>query len=371
MKTIPPKSGKSHLVLVINPGSTSTRVALFRGRRCIEQETVRHSARAIATFKKIVDQAPMREDVVRKLLARRRVESATLDAISVRGGLLAPCPAGTYLVGPKMLRDLRAARYGSHASNLGAIIGAQIAGKAGPPVFVVDPVVVDELCDEARFSGIPEITRRALWHTLNQRAMARHVARKLGKTYETSNLIVAHLGGGTSVAAHCRGRAVDVNNAVDGDGPFAAERSGGLPARDVVELARAKPLAWTLKRISGRGGVVAYLGTNDMREVLRRAQAGDKACRDVIAAMAYQIAKEIGSAAAVLGGRVDAVVLTGGLAHARPLVDRIRRRVRFIAPVRVEPGERELPALVDGALRVLEGKGAPLRYPPPARPKRR
>ncbi|MFW6159236.1 MAG: butyrate kinase, partial [Planctomycetota bacterium] len=219
----------SPLILVINTGSTSTKVALFRGRRAVTEQTVRHPVEDLNAFRRLVDQVPMREAAVLDVLGRSGAAPAELDAVSCRGGLLAPLPSGAYRVGPKMLDALRAGRYGVHASNLSGIIGSRIAEEADAPAFIVDPVVVDEMCAEARYSGIPEIERRSIWHALNQKAVARRVAQKLGKRYEEANLIVVHLGGGTSVAAHRRGRAIDVNNALDGDGPFAVERSGGLP----------------------------------------------------------------------------------------------------------------------------------------------
>ena len=354
-------------MLVINPGSTSTKIALYRGRRRLAQETVRHSARSLGRFKRLCDQAPMRKSAVLEMLARCKVAPEMLDAVTARGGLLRPCPSGTYLVGPEMLRDLGSGRFGVHACNLGAVIAAEIAGLADVPAFIVDPVVVDELCPEARFSGVPEIERRSVWHALNQKAAARRVAAKLRRPYKDLNLIVVHLGGGCSVAAHRRGKAVDVNNALDGDGPFAVERSGGLPAGDLVRLARKLSAAALLRKITGAGGVVAYLGTNDMLEVERRAAAGDRAARAVINAMAYQVGKEIGACAAALGGGIDAIVLTGSVARCRPLVKKIRRRVRFLAPVRVVPGELEMEALAFGALRVLSGEERPRRYPPPGR----
>ncbi len=304
----------------------------------------------------------MREAAVLRVLRRCGIDVRALDAVAARGGLLEPCPSGTYQVNGPMLRDLESGRHGVHASNLGAIIGDRIARLASVPAFIVDPVIVDEMTPEARFSGIPEIERRSVWHALNQKAVARRAAAALGKPYEETNLIVAHLGGGISVAAHCRGRAVDVNNALDGDGPFAVERSGGLPAGDLVRLAHRMPKGELLRRITGEGGVVAYLGTNDMRQVERRAASGDRKVRAVIAAMAYQVAKEIGACAAVLRGKVDAVVLTGALARCRPLIMGIRRRVRFIAPVRVAPGEMEMEALAFGALRVLRGEARARRY---------
>lgn len=362
MAQIPPKNGRSYIVLVINPGSTSTKVALFRGTRRIAEQTMQHPVASLRRFRKLTEQVPMREAAVLRVLRSCGIDVVALDAIAARGGLLAPCPSGVYQVNEPMLRELEGGRYGVHASNLGAILGSRIAGLAGVPAFVVDPVIVDEMTPEARFSGIPEIERRSIWHALNQKAVARRVAAGLGKPYEKANLIVAHLGGGVSVAAHCRGRAVDVNNALDGDGPFAVERSGGLPVGDLLRLADRMPKTELLRRVTGHGGVVAYLGTNDMREVERRAVGGDQQARAVIAAMAYQVAKEIGACATVLRGEVDAVVLTGALARCRPLIARIRRRVRFIAPIRIVPGEMEMDALALGALRVLRGEARARRY---------
>lgn len=362
MRQRPPKDGRTHRVLVINPGSTSTKVALYRGTRCAAQETTRHSAKTLRSFHTLIDQVPMRQAAVLRTLRRDRIDPAQLDALAARGGLLAPCPAGTYRVGPAMLAELEHASHGAHASNLGAIIAARIADAAHAPAYIVDPVVVDELCPAARFSGIPEISRRSVWHALNQRAAARRVAKTLGRRYQDLNLVVAHLGGGTSVAAHRRGKAIDVNNALDGDGPFAVERSGGLPAGDLVRLAHNTPLPDMLRTITGRGGAVAYLGTNDMLKVERAARAGDARAAGVLAAMAYQIAKEIGSCAAALAGRVDAVVLTGALARCGPLVRRVRHHVAFIAPVRIVPGEMEMQALALGALRVLRGEERARRY---------
>ena len=353
------------LVAVINTGSTSTKVALFRGHDIVSDETVRHSVDELNAFRRLIDQVPMRESAVLDVLERCDVALTDLDAVSCRGGLLAPLPSGTYRVDDAMLDDLRSGRYGLHASNLSAVIGARIAEQAEVPAFIVDPVVVDELCPEARYSGIPEIERRSIWHALNQKAVARRIARKLGKRYEEADLIVAHLGGGTSIAAHRRGKVIDVNNALDGDGPFAVERSGGLPAADLVRLAREMPPDELLARITGRGGVVAYLGTNDLLDVENRAAAGDETAKDILAAMAYQVACEIGARAAALAGRVDAIALTGSVARCKPVVRGIKRRVQFIAPVHTIPGAIEMVALAEGALRVLAGEARAKRYRSP------
>jgi butyrate kinase len=308
----------------------------------------------------------MRKAAVLAVLREAGVAPAELDAVAARGGVLAGCPAGIYRIGARMARDARSNRYGAHATNLGVLLARDIARRAGIPAFTVNPPTVDEMRPEARYSGIPQIVRRAGWHALNQKAVAARVAARLKKPYRKTNMVIAHLGGGISVAAHRRGRAIDVNGALDGDGPFGIERSGGLPAGDLVRLARRLPLEKVLRLITGEGGVVAYLGTNDMREVERRVRAGDAAAREVIAAMAWQVAREIGACAAVLCGRVDAVVLTGSLARWKYLAGRIRRRVRFIAPVHVVPGEMELEALARGALQALTGRARARDYRPGA-----
>ena len=351
-------------VLVINPGSTSTKIALFNNEKCVAQEDVRHDADSFKQIATLAGQAPVREQAILKFIKKHRVKTEKLNAISARGGLLAPCQSGTYLVEKPMLEELASNKHGTHACNLGAALASRLAEKTNIPAFIVDPVVVDEFCDDARFSGLPEITRKSRWHALNQKSVARIVAKKLGKRYENLNLIVAHIGGGTTVAAHMRGRAIDANNGLNGDGPFSIERSGGLPTGDLVKLARTLPDAEIWRKLTGSGGMVAYLGTNDMREVHRRIKRGDKMAAAVLSAMAYQVAKEIGACAAVLSGKVDAIVLSGGAAHSKLLVSKIKRRVKFIAPVHVLPGESEMAALAQGALRVLRGETRPHHYVP-------
>jgi len=276
-----------------------------------------------------------------------------------RGGLLRPIPGGTYEVGDGMLEDLRSCRYGSHASNLGGPLAKRIADEAGGrPAFIVDPVVVDELIEEARLSGIPEIQRRSVFHALNQKAVARRASCELGKPYDEVNLIVAHMGGGISVGAHRGGRVIDVNNALDGEGPFAPERAGSLPAGELVRyvFSTGIKLEDLVKKMVGGGGLVAHLGTNDLREVEKRKAAGDEKAQLVFEAMAYQVAREICCRAAVLSGEVDAVVLTGGLAFSEAFVKAVSGRVSFIAPILLFPGEDEMRALAEGALRVMGGQ---------------
>ncbi len=351
-------------VLAINPGSTSTKVAVYDDETPVFDETLRHTTAELAPFPHIADQYEFRRDVVLDFLNQRGIGLETLDGVVGRGGLLRPIPSGTYRVNERMLDDLRQPGEREHASNLGALLAHEIAMMAGVPAFIVDPVCVDEFDDIARISGWPEIQRRSLSHALNLKATGRRAAKDLGKRYEDLNLVIAHLGGGISVTAHRRGRMVDVNQALDGTGPFSPERAGGLPVGDVVRIAYSGQytLREMLKKIAGQGGLVAHLGTNSAVEVERRIAEGDAHARLVYEAMAYQIAKEIGAMATVLKGDVDAVVITGGVARSEMLVGWITERVRFIAPVLVYPGEDEMLALVQGALRVLRGEEEAKEY---------
>ncbi|HLO03724.1 MAG TPA: butyrate kinase [Symbiobacteriaceae bacterium] len=349
-------------MLIINPGSTSTKIGLYRDDEPVQIETLRHSAAELAQFPRLLDQFPFRRDLILAWLSDQGVAVTDLDAVVGRGGLLRPIPGGTYQVDEAMLADLRVGVQGEHASNLGAPIAAEIAAAAGgcpsKPAFIVDPVVVDELEPVARITGRPEIERRSIFHALNQKAVARRAARDLGVPYERLNLVVVHLGGGISVGAHRQGRVIDVPNALDGEGPMSPERAGTVPSVGLVHLA----FSWryTLPELSrmivGRGGLVAHLGSNDAREVEGRIQAGDAEAERVYRAMAYQVAKEIGRAATALSGQVDAIVLTGGLAHSGMLTGWIQEQVEWIAPVKIYPGEDELQALAEGALRVLRGE---------------
>jgi butyrate kinase len=359
-----------HRILTINPGSTSTKVALFEDETPVFVETIRHSSQDIAAFERIADQYELRHGTIMDLLWAKGVDLARLDAVVGRGGVLQPIPSGTYLVNQKMLDELRTPKEREHASNLGAILAHEIGSAAGVPAFIVDPVCVDEFDPIARISGLPEIERRSLSHALNLKAAARRAAKEMGKKYSEVNLVVAHLGGGISVAAHCRGRQVDVNQALDGTGPFAPERSGGLPVGDVVRMCYSIPpyeciqLSYDemFKKLAGKGGLVAHLATNDAMEVERRISVGDEHARLIYEAMAYQIAKEIGLMATVLKGDVDAIVITGSLARSATLLDWIRERVAWIAPLRIYPGEDEVLSMAQGALRVLRGEEEPRVY---------
>ncbi len=344
-------------ILVINPGSTSTKIAVFAGECPLFEETIRHDDAELERFDRIMDQEDYRRDLILAALDRHGLQVADLTAIIGRGGLLRPIPGGVYAVNETMLTDLRSCHFGSHASNLGAILAHDLAQTAGLPSFVADPVVVDELCPLARYSGHPDIRRRSIFHALNHKAVARRAARDLGQACQDLRLVIAHLGGGISVGAHQGGRVIDVNNALDGDGPFSPERSGGLPAGQVVDWCFALGADETdiRRRITGQGGLRAYLGTASGPEIRNRIENGDGAAEEAMEAMAYQVAKDIGAMAAVLSGQVDAVILTGGLAHDQNLVHLIATRVRFVAQILTYPGENELEALALGALRCLQG----------------
>ncbi|GGK19160.1 putative butyrate kinase [Caldalkalibacillus thermarum] len=356
---------KVYRLLVINPGSTSTKIAIYDNERPIFEDTLRHDASELNKYRSVMDQYHFRKEIILETLNQEGINLQKLDAVVGRGGVLRPIPGGTYVVNEEMLKDLRSGRFGEHASNLGAIIANEIAQQLNIPAFIVDPVVVDELDPVARISGVPEIPRRSIFHALNQKAVARRYAKKQGKKYEEMRLIVSHMGGGITVGAHRYGRVVDVNNGLHGDGPFSPERAGTVPAGDLVGLSFSGQYfsGEILKKLVGRGGMVAYLGTNDARKVEEMIAAGDKKAKLVYEAMAYQVAKEIGSCAAVLEGDVDAIILTGGLAYGEQFVEMIKKRVEWIAPVEVMAGENELQALAEGGLRVLRGEEEAKTYP--------
>jgi butyrate kinase len=350
-------------ILAINPGSTSTKIAIFLGEEKILGQNISHTAEELAPFPKIIDQHHFRQKVILGFLKEHSFDVNLLAAVVGRGGLLGPMASGTYLVSDEMTEYLKKTKT-EHASNLGALLASDIAKPVGVDAFIVDPVTVDEMIDVARITGLPEIPRISIFHALNQKAAAREAAKKLGKPYDACRLIVAHLGGGISVGAHVNGKVVDVNNALNGDGPFAPERAGSLPAWSLVELATSgrHDLATLKKMITGKGGIVAHLGVNDMRTVEEMVKAGDRGAILVFEAMAYNVAKEIGSLAAVLEGRIDAIVLTGGIAFDQYFVELIRRRVEFLAPLIILPGEDEMTALAQGALRVLSGEEKPKHW---------
>jgi butyrate kinase len=351
-------------VLAINPGNMTTKIAVYEGDDRVLDAGVEHTREELARFESIPAQLDYRRAAVEKALADKGQRAQPFDAVVGRGGLFRAIPSGTYLVNDAMLEDARTGYSGQHASNLGALLADAIAKDLGGRAFVVDPVCVDEFEPLARYSGHADIARKSLVHALNIRATAKKAARKLGKPFDGLNLIVAHLGSGISIAPLRRGRMVDVNNALSG-GPFSPERTGGLPLIEMLDFMASKGLdtKGMKKIISKEGGLLSHLGTNDFKEVTKRIESGDAKAREVVEAMAYQIAKEIGAMATVLSGGVDAIVLTGALANSSLLVGLVRDRVSFIADVVVLPGENELESLASGALEVLRGEEKPRTYP--------
>lgn len=349
----------SRLILAINPGSTSTKFGLFSENTLIFEKTLRHTPAELSKFDFITDQFHFRKDMIMKELVARKINLTGISAVVGRGGLVKPIQSGVYRVNTKMVSDLRKGILGQHASNLGGLIANDIASSLpGAEAYIVDPVVVDELQPLARISGHPEIVRISIFHALNQKAVARHYAGSVNRKYEDLNLIVAHMGGGISIGVHRKGKVVDVNNALDGDGPFSPERSGGLPSGQLVDLCFSGKYSYAeiKSMITGKGGMTAYLGTNNFVEVCMKAEGGDKDAILIRDALAYQIGKEIGAAAAVLKGKVDAIILTGGLANEDSHVERVRSMVKFIANVIVYHGEDEIKALAFNALMALDGK---------------
>ncbi|MCH6267991.1 MULTISPECIES: butyrate kinase [Neobacillus] len=356
---------KEYRILVINPGSTSTKIGVFDNEISIFEKNLRHDMEILNTFANIIDQYEFRKNVILETLDHEGINLSKLNAVCGRGGLLRPIEGGTYAVNSQMLEDLKKGYSGQHASNLGGIIAFEIASGLNIPSYIVDPVVVDELDPIARISGFSLIERKSIFHALNQKAVARRAAKELGKKYNELNLIVTHMGGGITVGVHKQGRVVDVNNGLHGDGPFSPERAGTVPAGDLVALCYSGEYfrEEMMKKLVGQGGLVGYLGTNDALQVEQRIAVGDQEAKLIYEAMAYQVAKEIGSASAVLSGKVDAICLSGGLAYGKEFVKSIIDRIKWIADVIVHPGENELQALAEGALRVLLGEEEVKDYP--------
>ncbi len=350
-------------LLIINPGSTSTKVGLYENNQALWVRSVAHGEE-IQQYPDLQSQLPFREQIVRTIINEENIDLESLDAIVGRGGLLHPLESGVYEVNEDMINDLESCRYGWHSSNLGGILAFQIASPLGLKAYISDPIISDEMHPLARVSGWPEIERKSIFHALNQKAVARRYAHETGIPYQEMNLIVAHLGGGISVGVHRKGRVIDVNNALNGDGPFSVERTGGLPLFSVIDLCFSGQYSRDqLKQMFvGKGGSFAYLGTSDGREIERRIEAGDEKAKHILEAMAYQVAKEIGAAAAVLNGEVDAILLTGGLAHNPRIVKWILDRVSFIAAIKVFPGEDEFEALSVAVNRTMNSSNALLKY---------
>ncbi len=353
------------VILTLNPGSTSTKIAIFHSNDLVFLKNIKHTSEDIDKFEKISDQFQYRKDIILQELSEAHICISAIEAIVGRGGLIRPIPSGVYEVNEKMKEDLREGIMGQHASNLGGLIADDLAKSIpGAKAYIADPVVVDELEDVARITGHPEFKRVSVFHALNQKAIGRMHAQATGKKYEDMNLIVVHLGGGISVGAHKKGRVIDVNQALDGEGPFSPERSGTLPAGDLVRLCFSGKYtkAEILKMITGKGGFVAYLGTNNAYDVEQRATAGDQEAVRIEEAMAYQVAKEIGSMAVVLDCDVDAILITGGIAYNKGFVEYVKKKISHIAPVGVYPGEDEMRALALNGLMVLEGEIEPKIY---------
>lgn len=352
------------VILVINPGSTSTKVALFKEQTLLVDETIRHTAVELGQFDKIVDQIEFRRQLIMHVLEDNNYSVEDLKAVVGRGGLLKPIPGGTYLVDEAMLDDLIQERYNTHASNLGAVLAHDIAQLAGIKAYIVDPVVVEEMTPIAKLSGLKGMNRRSVSHALNQKAVARMCLEKENKQYEESKVIVAHLGGGISIGAHSYGRMIDVINGLDGEGPYSPERTGALPLYDFAKkiIEEKLTLEEVKKILAGKGGIFSYLKENDLRNVLARVDKGDLDAKLYLDGMCYQIGKAVGEMATVLKGQIDLIILTGGGTYSEYIVTEIKKAVDWIAPVETVPGEMEMEALNAGVLRVLSGKEEAKNY---------
>ncbi len=350
---------KRDKVLIINPGSTSTKIAVYNidNDEKIVETNISHSVEDLAVFDRVSDQANYRLEAILGILAQANIETKELVCVSARGGLVRPIPGGTYGINDAMCEELRAVK-NEHASNLGALIGMEIMNMEDIPGYITDPVVVDEMMDIARVTGVKGINRIAVGHPLNRKAIARKTAEKIGKKYEDCNFVVAHMGGGVTVGMHAKGVVIDTNNGLNGDGPMSPERAGGLPNSVVMDLVYNSGMSESeiFKFLIGNGGFVSHLATNDAREVEKMIEEGDEYAKLVYEAMAYQVAKEIAALSVGVNGQVDAIALTGGVAYSEMITNWIKERVGFIAPVYVFPGEGEIEALYEGAKRVTTGE---------------
>lgn len=350
--------------LIINPGSTSTKIGVFEDETLLFEETLRHSTEEIARYASIVEQKDFRKQIILDLLEKKNFDIKSLQVIVGRGGMLKPIPGGTYAVSDALLEDLKIGKQGQHASNLGGILAREIGDSIDVPSYIVDPVVVDELMPIARYSGVPELPRTSVFHALNQKAVAKRYAKEQGASYDSLRLIVVHMGGGVSVGAHENGKVIDVFNALDGDGAFSPERAGAVPSGALIKMCFSGNYTEkeVYKKIVGNGGFNAYVGTNDMRDVEKMVLDGDKKTEEIREAFILQVAKDIGSMACVLKGKVDQIVITGGIAYDKAVVAGLKERVGFLAPITVYPGEDELLALAQGGLRILKGEEKAMEY---------
>ncbi len=345
-------------LLVINPGSTSTKISVFEDDQQVLDTTLRHTAEELSPYTSTVSQKDFRKSLIIEKLNDKKFDIKSFNAIVGRGGMVRPVESGTYKVNDALLTDLSNATYGEHASNLGAILADELSKEAGCDAFISDPVVVDELQDLARISGLPQLPRKSAFHALNQKATARIYCKEEGKKYEDVNIIICHMGGGISVGVHQNGKVIDVNNCVNGTGSFSPERAGTLPAGDLVKMCFSGNYTEyeIQKLINGKGGLMGHLGENQAHHIEAKAEAGDKKAELILTAMAYNIAKEIGAAATVLSGKVDVICLTGGIAYNDYVCSRVIERIEFIAPIKRYPGEDEMGALAANVLRVLNGE---------------
>ncbi len=351
-------------ILVINPGSTSTKVALYEDEKEIWKESISYSGNELSQFDTIIDQFDLRKRDIHQLIKKKQVRISVLDAVVGRGGPFKPLKSGTYRISEKVLQDVEQGKVQTeHISNIGVLLAHNLAKEEHIPSFFVDPVSVDEFEPVARISGIPELERKSLLHALNIKATAYIATKEMNKSLDSLNLIVAHLGGGISICPMKKGKIIDVNNANE-EGPFSPERAGTLPSSSLVKLCFSEKYTYDelKKKVVGQGGLTAYLGTSDLKEIDKKIKQGDKKAALIRAAMIYQISKEIGAMATVLKGKVDVILLTGGLAYDKQVVKGITERVSFIAPVYLYPGENEMKSLAQGALRVLKGEEEALKY---------
>ena len=350
--------------LIINPGSTSTKIGVFEDETLLFEETLRHSTEEIAQYASIVDQKDFRKKIITDLLKEKDFDIKSLGMVVGRGGMLKPIPGGTYAVTDDLLEDLKIGKQGQHASNLGGILAREIADEIGVPSYIVDPVVVDELAPVARYSGVKELPRTSVFHALNQKAVAKRYSKESGKAYDSMNLIVVHMGGGVSVGAHEKGKVIDVFNALDGDGAFSPERAGAVPSGALIKMCFSGEYTEkeVYSKIVGKGGFNSYLGTNDMRNVIKMIEEGNEEAKAMFDAFIFQVTKDIGSMACVLNGKVDQIIVTGGIAYNAKVIENLKEKAGWIAPFTVYPGEDELLALVQGGLRVLNGEEKAMEY---------
>jgi len=352
-------------ILAINPGSTSTKIAVFSSSKIIFYKNIKHASDDLAGFKSISEQYDYRKNIIHEELQKAKIDFNSIVVVVGRGGLLKPIPSGIYLVNERMKEDLRKGIQGEHASNLGGLIADSIAAELpSAKAYIADPVVVDELEPIARIAGHPLFERNSIFHALNHKAVARFHAKCISKKYEELNLIIVHLGGGITVGAHRKGKVIDVNQGLDGEGPFSPERSGTLPVGQLAKLCFSNKYSYdeVRKMITGQGGFVAYFGTNDAIEVENMINSGNQQALLVFEAMAYQVAKDVGAMSTVLKGKVDGVLLTGGLANNKWFIEQIIDRVAHIGPISIYPGEDEMKALAINGQMILDGEITPKEY---------